>query len=437
MTQNSRQGRHLTVWTASSFVVASMVGTGVFTSLGYQLKDIQSVFPLLMLWIIGGVVALCGALSYSELGAALPRSGGEYYFLSRIIHPSIGFAAGIISATVGFSAPLVLAAMALGSYFSTVFPVFKPMVVALIVIFGFHGLHMSQIKWGTMFQDGSTAVKIGLILIFISFGFIVDTSQSISIFPKPGDGSLLLSSGFAVSLVWVSYAYTGWNSAVYVSGEIMDQQKNIPRAMLMGTAFVMFMYVLLNYIFLRTTPMADMVGKVEVGYIAGNNIFGNVGAKIMGLGISVLLLSTISSFVYIGPRIMQVMGEDHEFIGFLKIKNKHGIPLNAFWIQLAFSMLFLFTSTFEQVLMYAGISLILTTGLTVAALFVLRVKEPQLDRPYTVWGYPIPPLIYLTINIWILYYTFCEHIMESLVGVGIMTISFVLFYIGRSFQTSR
>jgi len=131
------------------------------------------------------------------------------------------------------------------------------------------------------------------------------------------------------------------------------------------------------------------------------------------------------------------MGEDHEFIGFLKIKNKHGIPLNAFWIQLAFSMLFLFTSTFEQVLMYAGIALILTTGLTVAALFVLRIKEPQLDRPYTVWGYPIPPLIYLTINIWILYYTFSEHIMESLVGVGIMAISFILFYLGRSFQTSR
>ena len=304
-----------------------MIGTGVFTSLGYQLVDIQSVFPLMMLWIVGGIVALCGSLVYSELGTALPRSGGEYHLLSRIIHPSIGFAAGIVSATVGFTAPAVLAAMALGSYLSAVTQGLDQIVIAAIVILGFHGLHMMSVKWGIKFQDGSTAIKIGLILIFIAFGLFMDAPQPISIWPKLGDGAVMLSSGFAVSLVWVSYAYTGWNSAVYVSGEIMDQQKNIPRAMLMGTAFVMFMYVLLNYIFLRTTPMVDMVGQVEVGYIAGNNIFGNVGAKIMGLGISVLLLSTISSFVYIGPRIMQVMGEDHEFIGFLKIKNKHGIIL--------------------------------------------------------------------------------------------------------------
>ena len=148
-----------------------MIGTGVFTSLGYQLADIQSVFPLMMLWVIGGIVALCGALVYSELGAALPRSGGEYHFLSRIIHPSIGFGAGIVSSTVGFSAPAVLAAMALGSYTSAVFPGLNQTLVASIVILGFHGLHMKTVKWGTFFQDSSTVIKIGLILIFIAFGF--------------------------------------------------------------------------------------------------------------------------------------------------------------------------------------------------------------------------------------------------------------------------
>ena len=230
--------RYMSLKTATSFVIASMIGTGVFTSLGYQLKDIQSIFPLLMLWIVGGIVALCGALTYSELGAALPRSGGEYHLLTRIIHPSVGFAAGLISATVGFTAPAVLAAMALGSYFTAVFNSLDPIQIALIIILLFHLLHMFSIKWGTLFQDVSTAIKIILILIFILFGFLIDTPQDIILMPKKGDINLIFSSGFAVSLVWVSYAYTGWNSAIYISGEIIHPRKNIPYSMLIGTFFV-------------------------------------------------------------------------------------------------------------------------------------------------------------------------------------------------------
>ncbi len=406
-----------------------MIGTGVFTSLGYQLVKIQSVFPLMMLWIVGGIVALCGTLVYSELGAALPRSGGEYHLLSRIIHPSIGFGAGIVSATVGFTAPAVLAAMALGSYLSAVIPGLDQTLIAAIVILGFHGLHMMSVTWGTKFQDGSTAIKIGLILIFIAFGLFMDAPQSISIWPKLGDGTVMLSAGFAVSLVWVSYAYTGWNSAVYVAGEIHDPKQNISRSMLMGTAFVMVLYVLLNYVFLYSAPTDAMVGQVEVGYISGIRIFGKMGAKIIGIGISILLLSTVSSYVYIGPRIMQIMGEDHAFIGFLKEKNSDEIPLNAFWVQLGISFLFILKSSFEQVLMYAGISLIITTTLTVISLFILRINEPDLDRPYKVWAYPFTPMIYLIINCWILFYSFRESTFEFMVGIGIITTSIALYYL--------
>lgn len=406
-----------------------MIGTGVFTSLGYQLVNIQSVFPLMMLWIVGGIVALCGTLVYSELGAALPRSGGEYHLLSRIIHPSIGFGAGIVSATVGFTAPAVLAAMALGSYLSAVIPGLDQTLIAAIVILGFHGLHMMSVTWGTKFQDGSTAIKIGLILIFIAFGLFMDAPQSISIWPKLGDGAVMLSSGFAVSLVWVSYAYTGWNSAVYVAGEIHDPKQNISRSMLMGTAFVMVLYILLNYVFLYSAPTDAIVGQVEVGYISGIRIFGKMGAKIIGIGISILLLSTVSSYVYIGPRIMQIMGEDHAFIGFLKEKNSDEIPLNAFWVQLGISFLFILKSSFEQVLMYAGISLIITTTLTVISLFILRINEPDLDRPYKVWAYPLTPMIYLIINCWILFYSFRESTFESMVGIGIITTSIALYYL--------
>ena len=193
MAENLSHKRHISMWTASSFVVASMIGTGVFTSLGFQLNDIQSVFPLIMLWVVGGIVALCGALSYSELGAALPRSGGEYHLLSRIIHPAIGFAGGFVSATVGFSAPAVLAAMALGKYLTAVFPSLEPIWVAFFMILLFHILHAFSLKWGTFFQGWSTAVKVGLIFIFIFTGFMVTSHQDISIFPKPGDMKLMMS----------------------------------------------------------------------------------------------------------------------------------------------------------------------------------------------------------------------------------------------------
>jgi len=437
MSENPSHNRHISMWTASSFVVASMIGTGVFTSLGFQLNDIQSVFPLIMLWIVGGIVALCGALSYSELGAALPRSGGEYHLLSRIIHPAIGFAGGFVSATVGFSAPAVLAAMALGKYLTAVFPAFDPMWVAFIMILSFHLLHTFSLKWGTFFQGWSTAVKVGLIFVFIIAGLMVTGNQVISVFPKPGDMKLMMSSGFAVSLVWVYYAYSGWNSTVYFVGEVQNPQKDLPRSLLMGTSFVMVLYVLLNYVFLYTTPMAEMAGQVEVGYISGIKVFGETGAGIIGLGISILLLSTVSSYVFIGPRIMETMGEDHSYISVLAKHNKQGIPAYAFLLQLVICLIFIFTSSFEQVLMYTGIALIITNSATVIAVFILRKREPDLLRPYRVWGYPWTPTVFLLVNVWILFYTFKEQPLESIIGVSLFLASIALYYLGKKFENNE
>lgn len=425
------------MWTASSFVVASMIGTGVFTSLGFQLNDVQSIFPLIMLWIVGGVIALCGALSYSELGAALPRSGGEYHLMSHIIHPAVGFAGGLVSATVGFSAPAVLAAMALGKYSSAVFPTLDPFWTALFMILIFHVLHANSLKIGILFQRWSTAVKVGLVLIFIVVGSLIGDPQPISILPKPGDMSLMLSSGFAVSLVWVSYAYTGWNSTIYFAGEVKDPKNDLPRSLFMGTSFVMILYVLLNYIFLYTAPMEEMVGQVEVGYISGIHVFGETGGVIIGLGISILLLSTVSSYVFIGPRITQTMGEDHNYLRFLSNTNDRGIPVNSFIVQLVICLTFLFTSSFEQVLMYTGIALIITNSTTVATVIILRKKKPNLERPYKVWGYPFTPISFILVNIWILFYTFKEQPFESMIGTLIFFTSVLLYYIGKWFDNDR
>src|SRR5262252_2125362 len=161
--KSPRPRRTIGFVTACSIVIANIIGTGIFTSLGFQLADIQSGFPLLTLWIIGGVAALCGALCYGELSAALPRSGGEYHFLSKIYHPALGFMAGFISATVGFAAPVALAAMAFGQYFNGVFDAGSPVVLSFVVVWIVTVFHLRNLRVGSAFQNVSTHVKLLLI----------------------------------------------------------------------------------------------------------------------------------------------------------------------------------------------------------------------------------------------------------------------------------
>src|SRR5216117_1327416 len=206
--------------TACSIVIANIIGTGIFTSLGFQLNDIQSGFALLMLWVIGGIVALCGALCYGELAAALPRSGGEYHFLSKIYHPALGFMAGFVSATVGFAAPVALAAMAFGKYFVGVFGVGSPVLLSFVVVWVVTAFHLGNLRVGSAFQNISTLVKLLLVGALIGAGLFIHSKQLISFLPAPGDTAWIFSGPFAVALVYVMYSYSGWNASSYIISEV-------------------------------------------------------------------------------------------------------------------------------------------------------------------------------------------------------------------------
>ena len=431
MSLKKNNSRHIGVWTASAFVISSMIGTGVFTSLGYQLVDINTAFPILLLWLIGGIISLFGAFSYSELASAFPRSGGEYSILSKVYHPAVGFIGGFVSSTIGFSAPAVLAAIALGKYTVAIFPQLNSTIIASVIILLFNLIHSQTLKYGRLIQDWTTIGKIVLIIFFIISGLLIDSPQNISFLPISNDGSLIMSSSFAVSLVWVSYAYTGWNSTVYIAGEVKNPQKNIHYSLLFSTAFVTVLYILLNFIFLFSTPISEMRGMIEVGFIAGVNIFGDQGGRIVSGGIALLLLSTISSYVFIGPRITQVIGEDFKYLRFFSKVNNSGIPINGFIFQLSISLIFILTSTFEQVLLYAGITFIIINTITVIGVLVLRFYQPALNRPYKSWGYPWTQIIFTISNLWILYFTFKNQPFESLIGIGIILISLIFYFSGH------
>ena len=423
--------------TASSIVIANIIGTGIFTSLGFQLVDIQSGFPLLMLWIIGGIAAFCGALCYGELSAALPRSGGEYHFLSKIYHPALGFMAGFVSATVGFAAPIALAAMAFGKYFVGVFGVGSPMLLSFVVVWAVTTFHLGNLQVGSAFQNLSTLVKLLLIGALITAGLFVQTKQPISFLPAPGDTIAIFGGPFAVALVYVMYSYSGWNAAAYITGEIKKPEKNVPRSLLAGTGLVIVIYVLLNADFLATTPVQELKGQIEVALIAGKHIFGTNGGRVAGAVICLGLVSAISSMTWIGPRVSMSMGEDHWLLRMLGRKNPHGIPTNAIVLQLLIVNMLLLTRSFESVVQYTQFSLLLCSLFAVVGVMVLRATRPEMPRPYRVWAYPLPPIIFSVITLWMMFYLLRWKTIESLAGLATALAGLLLyFFAGKRPQRS-
>jgi APA family basic amino acid/polyamine antiporter len=414
--------------TASSIVIANIIGTGIFTSLGFQLVDIQSGFPLLMLWIIGGITALCGALCYGELSAALPRSGGEYHFLSQIYHPALGFMAGFVSATVGFAAPIALAAMAFGKYFVGVFGVGSPVLLSFIAVWVVTLFHLQNLQIGSAFQNLWTIVKLLLIGALIAAGFLVEPKQEITFLPQASDTISIFGGAFAVALVYVMYSYSGWNASSYIIGEVKKPEKNVPRSLLAGTLIVIAAYVFLNAIFLSTTPQEEMRGQLEVGLIAGKHIFGANGGRVAGAIICLGLVSAISSMTWIGPRVSMSMGEDHWLLRLLGRKNPHGIPTNAIVLQLLIVNLLLLTRSFESVVQYTQFSLLLCSLFTVLGVMVLRGTRPEIPRPYRVWAYPMPPIIFAVITLWMMFYLLRSKTIESLAGLATALIGVLLYF---------
>ena len=424
--KNHRNGS-LGVPTATAVVIAAMVGSGVFTTLGFQVAEIRSTFAIMMVWLVGGVVALCGAFTYGELGAALPRSGGEYHLLRRVYTPALGFLSGWVSATVGFAGPSALAAMALASYTATFIPGIPENHLAAGVVLGFSLIHASSLQAGITFQNLLTVLKVCLILGFVGAAFTVDQVQEITLWPQAGDVGLITGPAFAIALIFVSYAYTGWNAAIYVAGEIKQPSRTLPRSLLLGTLSVTALYALLNYVFLRTVPMDELAGQIEVGFLAGVHIFGEAGGQVTAAIIAGLLASTVSAYVFLGPRILMVMGEDMPALTWLSVKSQRGLPVNAFVFQTLVTLAFIYTSTFDQVMLYASILLIANSTLAVAGVYVLRINEPNLPRPYRTWGYPVTPAVFLAVNIWTLMYVLRTRTFESFVGLVILGVGLALY----------
>ncbi|MDP3690873.1 APC family permease [Bradyrhizobium sp.] len=424
-------GSGVSVLVATAIVVADMVGVGVFTSLGFQVKDIPSGFSILLLWVVGGVVALCGVFAYSELGAMFPRSSGEYNFLTRAYHPAFGFVAGWVSATIGFAAPVALAAMAFGEYGKSVLPDAPPLALALGVVWLVSLVQLAGLRHSGTFQLIATILKVVLIVAFLAAGFAIGTPQPVTFSPSVSDFGYITSAPFAIGLVFVMYSFSGWNAATYIIGEMHDPERNLPRAMLAGTLIVLVLYVALNAVFLYTAPVGELAGQLDVARISGTHIFGEFGGRIVGAMICIGLISSISAMMWIGPRVMMTMGEDIPSLRVFSRKSTQGAPAWAILFQLAVASLMLFTRSFEAVLDFIQFALLFCSFFTVLGVIKLRITRPDLPRPYRAWGYPVTPVVFLLVTGFMMYYLLTQRPVQSFLGVLIMISGLVIYAVFR------
>jgi APA family basic amino acid/polyamine antiporter len=405
--------------TATAIVIANMVGTGVFTSLGFQLQELHNPAAILLLWLIGGVVALTGAFTYAEIATRLPRSGGEYHFLSHIYHPFLGYLSGWVSITVGFAAAVALAAMAIGSYLTTIIS-FSSSGIAVIAILLVALVHSFDIKQSSRFQNILTGLKVLLVLVLIITGFWLPAASGNALTITDSDAGFwndLQKPAYAVSLVYVIYAFSGWNAAAYLTDEIKDAKRNLPRALLGGTLLVSLLFILLQIAFMRQAPAALLEGKVEVGQVVAELMFGTTGGQVISFLIAGLLIAGISAMIWVGSRVTRAMAGDYQMWHYFSRDNRRGVPVRAIWLQAGISVFLVSTSSFEQVLLYSGFVLQLFTILTVIGIFRLRRQKIAEEKAWLSPLYPWIPIVFLLFNGLVLVFLLIDKPFESMLGL--------------------
>lgn len=436
---------------AISMVIANMVGTGVFTSLGFQVlphpAGIPDAFAILTLWFVGGIIALCGATVYAEVASTLKESGGEYIFLSKLYHRSIGFVSGWVSLVVGFGSAICLAALAVGKYSSpflgieenevinlmgTQFPVYKLVSIAAIIFVSI--IHFFGVRAGGVAQNVLTGFKILLILFFcLSPFFIADfTPSSVSFAPTVNTSDYIFSMSFAGALVWVMLAYSGWNASAYIAGNLENPKRNLPYSLLLGTGIVMILYIALNAVFMYTAEFSELSGKLEIGNEVASILFGTDFGIIFSGVFSLALLSTMSAMVIAGPRVYEQMGNDYSVFKSLAKKGKGGTPLYAISLQAIIAIVLVLFSSFTEMVEFISVTLMIFSSLTVAGIFILRRRNKGTVSEVRAFAYPITPIVFLICSLWMVYY-FVNQAPVSLLYTGITLVSgFVIYFLVES-----
>lgn len=406
--------RQLGLVSATALVVASMVGSGVFTTSGFLLADLHSPLRVLAAWLAGGIIALLGALCYSALARRFPESGGEYVFLARTLHPAAGYLAGWVSLLVGFSTPLAAVSLAFGEYLEDWLPFSRPRLTGSCLLVVFAAIHALHVQRGAWVHNLAVLIKLSLMAIFVGLASVRIEAMP----PAPAQGFSI--AAFAVSLVWISFSYSGWNAVIYIGGEIRDPERNLPRAMVCGAALVTVLYLALNAVFVLSAPVERLAGQLDVARIAADALGGAKLANFVTALIALALATSVSSMLMTGPRVFARMADDGCLPSWLRFPQQ-GPPQAAILFQTVLALVMLWSMPFTGLLTYIGFTLGLCTAGSAAGLIRLRLREgPALRVP----GWPWVPVVFLAAAVGITAFTIAQQPIES--GIGLATLSLAL-----------
>jgi len=439
--------RQLGLVTATFVVIASMIGTGIFMTTGHVLGMTGSAMAVMILWTAGGFIAVCGSLCFAELAATWPEAGGEYIYLKKSFGFLPAFLTGWISLVVAFSAPAATAAMLLVRYVNHFLHTAlgtapaagildgtgaQKCAAAVIIIF-FGCLHIVGIKRGSAVQNALTVLKLLIMVVLIGIGFCaLDLSTLARLnahYPAPGRGDI---GSLGLGLLVIMFAYSGWNGASYMGSEIRSPAKNLPRAMFWGTIVTTVLYLLLNIIFLLAAPGQEIINRDEIAAIAAGFLFGPAVNGVLFLGIALILLSTVSVYLMMGPRVCYAMACDRMlFARIAEVHPRFGTPWMAVLIQTALAVIYILAGTAMELVIYMGFALNIFPVLAVIGLMRMRRKEPALHRPYRVPLYPLIPLLYVGASITMLIAALLHWTVTSLVSIAVLAAGVPVFYLWR------
>jgi len=433
---------------STAIVVANMIGTGIFGTTGYLAGDLGRPYLVLAIWVVGAVVAVAGCLCYSEMGVNLPESGGEYIFLREAWGPVWGFLSGWISFFAGFSAPIAANALLLSEYFSHFNPAFATSVggsavgaqnwlhvgpgqcLAAGIVLALSVLNVVGLKLAAKLQNVLTSLKLGVLLLFLGLAFAIghgSTAHFSQAAVRTSSNSL--PAQFAVSLVWVMFAYSGWNAATYVSGEMKTPERTIPAALVTGTLSVAALYLLLNVAFIYAMPLESMKGVEAIGEVSAGALFGARGGNFFSAIMTIGLLSCVSAMVIAGPRVYFAMASDRSFFpAAARIHPRWGTPVHAIIYQAIATVAMILTGTFKSLVVYIGFALIFFAALTVAGMVRLRRRERWKRLAVVDWGYPLAPAVFIVASIWMLSYTASLRPKESAFGLLTVALGAALYF---------
>ncbi len=390
----------LGLWTLAALVVANMIGAGVFTTSGFALGDLGSPLRVLAAWFIGGLLALCGAMSYGALARLVPASGGEYLYLSRNLHPRAGFIAGWVSLLAGFVGAIAYAAITFSVY---VAPMSSDSAasqwIATSVIAVAAMLHAFRLRQGAWVQNLAVALKLILIGGFCAFAVGVvgfDDWQGLN--EMDGRAELVPPfsiAAFALTLMWISFSYSGFNAAVYIAGEVPVAKKLVPRGLLLGTFVTMLVYLALNAVFVLAAPYGAIAFQEDVAAAAAQAIGGDRLAIAVRVVIAIALFTSVSAMTMVGPRVYAKMADDGLMPRALKLKGE--TPMLSVLMQSALAIVVVWIAGLRELLSYLGFTLALCTAATVATLFVVARRQPGIAAALP--GYPWAPLVYVSFTL--------------------------------------